>query len=97
MWRGVLASCVRQQYSKLMTSTDPFDDFDDPSEWDDDDAAELISCPHCGAEIYEESEQCPHCGDYIIAGTSPLAGRPLWWIALGLLGVVATVAVLMAI
>ena len=47
--------------------------------------------PLCGEEIYEQTEQCPHCGDYVTHSTSALAGRPLWFIALGLLGIAATI------
>lgn len=54
-----------------------------PDEWDDvdddfddggvDDGAELISCPHCGAEIYEDSEQCAICGEYVTHASTNLA------------------------
>ena len=47
------------------------------------------SCPHCGAEVYEEAEQCPRCGEYLIRSTHPFQGRSLTWIILGLLGIVA--------
>jgi hypothetical protein len=56
-----------------------------------DDAVELILCPFCGAKIYEESEQCPACGQYITADTHPFSGRALWWIILGIIGMVAVI------
>ena len=41
----------------------------DPSDMDDDDDAaadvDTHPCPHCGADVYEESQQCPVCGQYI--------------------------------
>jgi hypothetical protein len=70
-------------------------DCDDPDELDsDDDLTETVPCPECGAEVYEEAEQCPRCGSYITHGGSVWAGRPIWWIVLGLLGLVAGVLAL---
>jgi hypothetical protein len=75
---------------------DEDDDFDDPEpDVDDDDSPELLACPHCGEQIYEEADQCPHCGDYITHSTSPLAGRSIWFIVLGVAGIVATIVALM--
>lgn len=50
-----------------------------PDDWgnDPDDEVEELSCPNCGASVYEETQQCPHCGDWI----TPLAAaarRPIW-------------------
>jgi hypothetical protein len=71
------------------------DDSDDPErDGDDDDTAELLHCPDCGEEVYEEAEQCPHCGEYITHSTSPLSGRSIWFVVLGVIGIVATVVVL---
>jgi len=36
----------------------------------DDDEVEVVACPHCGAEIYEEAEQCPVCEQYVTRSTS---------------------------
>lgn len=66
------------------------DDFDSP----DDDSAETIACPNCGADLYDDAVYCPHCGQYVTPTTSPWAGRPWWWIALAVLGVLAVVVVL---
>jgi hypothetical protein len=40
---------------------DPSDMDDD----DDDDGVDTHPCPHCGADVYEESQQCLVCGQYI--------------------------------
>ncbi len=64
------------------------DEFDEPL--DDDDSAELVACPECGTDVYEEAEQCPVCGAYITHSTSAWQGRPIWWIVLGLIGIVVT-------
>jgi ribosomal protein S27E len=63
---------------------------DDPDEMDDD-ASELVRCPSCGEEIFEDAERCPYCGDYVTHSTSALAGRPFWFCALGLLGTAAAI------
>lgn len=73
------------------------DDWDDDDLVDDevdDDAVETLPCPHCGAEIYEETERCPVCGEYVTFRTSVWSGRPVWWIVLGLIGLVAAVLML---
>jgi hypothetical protein len=80
-----------------LSSFDPLPDDEDEEfsdEYDDETDAELVPCPECGASIYEESQQCPVCGSYITFGTSPFSGRSVAWIVLGLLGILATVAVL---
>ncbi len=76
-------------------------DFDDLSrplrdeEYPDEDTMDEHSfeqqCPECGQWIYDDVDVCPHCGMFIVADTRPLAGRPLWWLLLGLLGIVAVV------
>ncbi len=54
--------------------------------------SEMLPCPSCGAEVYEETQRCPHCGDWIM----PLAGstrrkRRVWIIA-ALLAIIAILA-----
>ena len=60
-------------------------DPDDPETYPpglyDDDGPATVPCPHCGAEILEDSEQCPRCEAYISkedAPSSPQSG--LWWV-----------------
>jgi len=53
----------------------------DPSDMDDDDVddsgdVDTHPCPHCGAAVYEESQQCPVCGHYI--GAFPRSNYPRW-------------------
>ena len=59
----------------------------------DDDRA-LVPCPHCRAEIDEESEQCPKCGMYISKEDSPASGRgkPVVWIVLMALALLAALS-----
>jgi uncharacterized protein (DUF983 family) len=74
-------------------SSDQWEDAYDDEPWDDvgDETAELVSCPECGQEIYEEAEQCVACGNYVIHRNSGWNDLPVWWIVLGMLGVVMTV------
>jgi uncharacterized protein (DUF983 family) len=43
---------------------------------DEDDAT--IACPHCGAQIYDDTEQCPQCGKYLSEEDAPAKLPPLW-------------------
>ena len=62
----------------------------------DDESTDTVACPECGAEVYEDAVRCPVCGTYITTThqTSVFAGRPLWWIALAVLGILAVIVVL---
>lgn len=72
---------------------DEFDE-DDLDEGYDDDSIELVSCPECGAEIYEEAEQCPVCGAYVTFRSAPLANWPPVLLWLALVGCIAVTLVL---
>ncbi|TWT29240.1 hypothetical protein KOR34_52950 [Posidoniimonas corsicana] len=77
------------------SSDRPLPDDEEPDDdYYDDDEAELVDCPACGAPVYEEAERCPVCGEYITHSTSPWSGRPTWWVALGLAGILAMIVVL---
>ena len=88
--------------SIAMRCNDMFDDeLDD--EWsadfdlDEDDEgsdSEVLPCPNCGTDVYEDALQCPACGNYISLRPRVWSGRGWWWILLGLLGIVATILVL---
>ena len=76
---------------------DDDEDHDDEDDWypegqDDPDELDLVTCPACGEEIYEEAEQCPECGHYMVRGSnSPLRTAPNWYVAIALLGIVAVI------
>ncbi len=70
---------------------------DELSQFDPDEETSTIRCPQCNAEIYEDSVQCPVCRQYISPGSNVWSGRPLWWIFLALLGIVATAVALVGI
>jgi hypothetical protein len=53
-----------------------------PSGLYDDDGPPTVPCPHCGAEILEDSEQCPKCGSYISKEDTPagVGKSAAWWV-----------------
>jgi hypothetical protein len=60
---------------------------DEPSAW--------YECPACGAEVYDDANVCPACDEYItpkLVTRSDL--RPMWYIFLGMAGILAVVLVL---
>ena len=69
------------------------DEFPDDGQHDDDLSAAL-PCPECGAEVYEDAVQCPRCGAYLTHDTNIWSGRPVWWILLGILGILAVILAL---
>jgi len=69
------------------------DEYPDEDELDDE-LSDTVPCPNCGAEVYEDTVACPHCGTYITVGSAIWSGRPLWWITLGILGLVAVIVIL---
>ena len=72
-----------------MIENRPLEDWEYPEpDDDDDDIAETLDCPACGAAIYEDAEQCPDCGEYVEFVGHGLSGRPVWFVALGLLGII---------
>ena len=75
---------------------DDYDDYDDTYDEGDsfDEASETVTCPACGATIYEDTPRCPICGEYITFSTRPFSGKPIWWTVLGLLGSIALVVAL---
>jgi hypothetical protein len=75
----------------------PLEDREYPDEdsSDEEDESALVPCPQCGADIYEDTVQCPVCGEYVTHSARAWDGRPGWWIALGLLGIIAVLFVLL--
>jgi hypothetical protein len=72
----------------------PVEDWEYPEPDDEaDDESATVECPACGAEMYEDSPQCAACGEYITPSISVLSGRPMWFVLLALLGIVAVIAV----
>jgi uncharacterized paraquat-inducible protein A len=63
-------------------------DPDDPETYPEglyvDNERAVIPCPHCRAEIDEESEQCPRCGMYLSKEDAPGGKSPVWIIVMAL-------------
>jgi hypothetical protein len=73
---------------------EPDDDWDDEDHYDpdepetypqglyDDDGPPTVPCPHCAADILEDSERCPECGRYLSKEDAPAgAGKSAaWWV-----------------
>ena len=68
-------------------------EYPDADLWDEDDT-DTVVCPACGADVYEDADQCPKCGEFLISDTRIWCGKPTWWIVLGLLGMIAVIALL---
>jgi hypothetical protein len=83
-----------------------FDDYDAERDYDPDDpetypaglyaddSRELVPCPHCRAEIDEETEQCPKCGMFISDedASQPRERKSAVWVVLMVLALLATLA-----
>ena len=54
----------------------------------------LVPCPHCRAEIDEESEQCPKCGMFISKEDVPAGGKSAVWVVLMGLALVAALVMM---
>ncbi len=54
-------------------------DADDDWVEDDDDGNDLLACPSCGKEVYEETQQCPHCREWIIPVDHGDRGKRIIW------------------
>lgn len=72
------------------------DDWDDDEEdFDEDDPSAWYVCPLCGEEVYDGANVCPACDEYItpkLVTRSDL--RPMWYIFLGMAGILAVLLVL---
>jgi hypothetical protein len=69
----------------------PDDDLDYENAEDDADGETVIACPHCGADVFDDAEQCPACGSWITGDRRALAGKPSWFVVLGLVGVLLAI------
>ncbi len=66
-------------------------EYPDPDEADDSES-NTVPCSACGEEVFEDGVQCPHCGEYLSApGSSAWRGRPVWFVVLAVLGIVAVI------
>lgn len=60
--------------------------FDDEWEGEDEETSEVLLCPSCRQDVYEDTQQCPHCGDWITpAYPDQPAKRWIWTLAVVLI------------
>jgi predicted nucleic acid-binding Zn ribbon protein len=73
---------------------DPNDPETYPQGLYDDDGPPTVSCPHCGAEVFEDSERCSRCESYLSTEDAPPVRGGIWVIVmiLALLAAVILVA-----
>jgi hypothetical protein len=50
---------------------------------------EVLPCPSCGQDVYEESERCPHCGDWVMPLAASACTRSSVWIIAAILALIA--------
>ncbi len=82
----------------LDESSEPLDEHEYPdTQEDDDESSYTMPCPECGEAIYDDAQQCPYCGQYVIVATSVFSARPLWYVALAVLGIAATIVALIGL
>jgi hypothetical protein len=97
---------ARTRHEEPEDEEDDGDDYDAETDYDPDDPETypaglyvdderaLIPCPHCRAEIDEESEQCPKCGTYL-SREDAAGGKPSVWIVLMALALLAAIALVL--
>lgn len=94
---------ARRRYDEPDDDGDDYDaerdyDPDEPETYPEglyhDDSRETIPCPHCRAEIDDESEQCPKCGMYITDedGEQPREQKSFVWAILMALALLAALS-----
>ena len=69
---------------------DPDDPETDPQGLYDDDGPPMVPCPHCGAEVFEDSERCPRCEGYWSKEDAPTS-RGGTWVILMILALLAAI------
>ena len=74
------------------TDYDPEDPETYPAGLYADDSRAFVPCPHCRAEIDDESEQCPKCGMFISREDTPSDRKSPVWIVLMVLALLAVLA-----
>jgi hypothetical protein len=91
-FRRLFGFSIRDESSgaggNAVTYYDDYDDFDDdpdaPLASDLEEGApedDVISCPSCGSDVYEDSERCPACGEWMIASRGSAGLHWVWGVA----------------
>jgi hypothetical protein len=53
---------------------------DEPEPASDEHDDNTVSCPHCGAAVYEGGLFCPNCQRYLSREDAPVPPKPLWFL-----------------
>ena len=56
-----------------------------------DDGPPTVPCPHCRAEVFEDSEECPRCGKHLAREDAPAQSRGGAWVIVMILALLAVV------
>jgi hypothetical protein len=70
----------------------PLEDWEYPDEDEPDEESTATVCPHCKAEMYDDTVQCPHCGVYMTREQLTWSHYPPWVYAGVLIALVGMVA-----
>ena len=54
-----------------------------------DDETDVVPCPSCGEEVYEDADRCEACGHYFTPGQEPESSLSWSWILLIVAAIVA--------
>jgi uncharacterized protein (DUF983 family) len=65
---------------------------DEDDDWSDEEGDDLIPCPYCGEDLYDDAPQCPACGKYLSEEDRPPEKKPPWV----LIGIVICLVVALA-
>jgi len=55
------------------------------------DEPEMLPCPFCSAQVYEETQRCPHCGNWIMPLAASTRSRSKLWIIAAILALIAII------
>ena len=72
-------------------------EYPDAPEENDEIDDDYISCNECHELIYEDAEQCPYCGAFVENRSKSISGFPPWLVAIGMNGIIITIALLSGI
>ena len=70
----------------------PLEDWENPDEDEPGEQSTTTVCPHCKAEMYDDTVQCPHCGEYLTREQPGVSSYPPWVYAGAVIALVGMVA-----
>jgi RNA polymerase subunit RPABC4/transcription elongation factor Spt4 len=67
------------------------EDLDDEDLAEDADEETAIPCPHCGEDVYDDTEQCPTCGTWLLRHGRAATGWRNWFVVTGVVVALLTI------